>query len=273
MTRTLHVAAAQIHSGGPIQETLERVERQVVAAAAVGAELILFSECALHGYDYDMTPEWVRAVAEPVDGPNGRRILELAHRHRVTVLIGFFERNGEAVHNSMLIAHPDGTCRTARKHVLTPGELAAGLTPGAREREIVEINGVRCAIIICADGGIDGLHEDLRAQRVDYRLCPTGGGGKIGDMLHAADLPTAEGRTRYVENRPRVFNTSAILDEKECPFTGFASANALGPVGRQTCHQGHCMIVDNQRVMRAQIPGTIVLEHMQDQMIHALLHF
>lgn len=273
MTRTLHVAAAQINSGGTITETVERVERQVGAAAAVGAELILFSECALHGYDYDMTPESVRAVAEPVDGPNCRRVLELALRRRITVLIGFFERNGDLVHNSMLIACPDGACRTARKHVLTAGERAAGLTPGARERDIVEINGVRCAVIICADGGMDGLHEDLRGQGVDYRLCPTGGGGKIGDMLHSADLLTAEGRARYVENRPRVFNTAAILDEKDCPYSGFTSANALGPVGRRTCHQGHCMIVDNQRVMRAQIPGTIVLEHMQDQMIHALLGF
>ena len=273
MTKQLHVAAAQIHSGGPIAEVLERVERQVMAASAVGAEAILFAECALHGYDSDMTAESVRAVAEPLDGPNGRRLLELARRFRIVVLIGFFERNGEAVHNSVLIARPDGRCGAARKHVLTPGELSARLTPGGRAREIVEINGVRCAIVICADGGIDGLHEELRAQGVDYRLCPTGGGGRIGDMLHDTDLSTAAGRARYVENRPRVFKTEAILDENECPFTGFMSANALGLAGRKTCHQGHCMIVDNRRVMRAQIPGTIVLEHMQDQMIHARLSF
>jgi predicted amidohydrolase len=173
----------------------------------------------------------------------------------------------------MLIARPDGSGAAARKFALTAGERAARLTPGPRERTVVEIKRVRCAIIICADGGMDGLHEDLRGQGVDYRLCPAGGGGKIGDMLHSADLLTAEGRARYVDNRPRVFNAAAILDEKDCPYSGFASANALGPVGRQTCHQGHCMIVDNQRVMRAQIPGTIVLEHMQDQMIHALLCF
>ena len=273
MTRNLHVAAAQIHSGGPIDDVLKRVERQVVAAAAVGAEVILFSECALHGYDGDMMPDSVRSVAEPMDGPHCRRVLKLAERHRIAILIGFLERNGEAIHNSVLIARPDGTCATARKHILTEGEVRARLTPGLRERTVVELNGVRCAIIICADGVIDGLHEDLRAQGVDYRFCPTGGGGKIGDMLHAADLLTTEGRTRYVENRPRVFKTEAILDDKECPFTGFTSANAMGPVGRQTCHQGHCMIVDNQHVMRAQLPGTIVLEHMQDQMIHAAMQF
>lgn len=273
MPRSLHVAAAQIHSGGPIEDTLQRVERQVVAAAAVGSELILFSECALHGYDYDMTAETVRAVAEAADSPHCRRILEMAQMQRLTILIGFLESDGGKVYNSMLIARPDGTLGTARKHVLTSGELTARLTPGPREREIIELNGVRCAVIICADGGIDSLHEDLRAQGVDYRLCPTGGGGRISDMLHADDLLTVEGRTRYLENRPRVFKAQAFLDENECPYTGFISANALGPAGRQTCHQGHCMIVDNQRVMRAQIPGTIVLEHMQDQMIHAQLEF
>jgi len=272
-TRTLHMAVAQIHSGGPIPQTVLRAGRQIEAAAAVGAELILFSECALHGYDYDMSSESVRSIAEPLAGPNCSLIQELAQRHRITVLMGFLESDAGAVHNSMLISSPDGTCRAARKHVLTPTELAAGLTPGPRQRDIVEINGVRSAVIICADGGIDGLHEDLRIQGVDYRLCPTGGGGNISDMLHAADLESAEGRSLYSGNRPRVFKTEAILDETECPFTGFASANALGPVGRQTCHQGHCMIVDNQRVLRAQIPGTIVLEHMQDQMAHALLAF
>ncbi len=63
------------------------------------------------------------------------------------------------------------------------------------------------------------------------------------------------------------------VSETECLYTGFASANPLGPVGEETCHQGHCMIVDANRVLRAQIPGTNVLEHMQDQMVHVELHF
>ena len=267
------MAAAQIHSGGPIETTLERIERQMAAASVVGAEVILFSEGVLHGYDYDMTAESVRAVAEPSDGPHCRRIAELAGRFRITTLVGFFERHGDKVHNSVLVAEPGKACWVGRKHILTAGEIAAGLTAGPRGRPVVEINGVRCALIICADGGIDGLHEALKAQRVDYRFCPTGGGGRIDEMLHEEDLATPEGSAKYVANRPRVFKTEAILDGKECPYTGFTSANALGPVGTRTCHQGHCMIVDNRRVMRAQLPGTIVLEHMQDQMIHALLRF
>lgn len=273
MTRSLHVAAAQVHSGGPVGETLRRIERQIAAAAGVGAELILFAEGALQGYDYDMTAETARRAAEPADGPNCSVVSAMARRYRITTLVGFLEREDDRVYNSVLIASPDGSCRVGRKHALTQGELAAGLTPGPKPRPVVEVAGVRCAVVICADGGIDGLHEDLRAQGVDYRLCPTAGGGTVSDMLHEADLVRPEARRAYEVNRPRVFKTEAILDEKECPYTGFASANALGPAGRRTCHQGHCMIVDNARVMRAQIPGTIVLEHMQDQMIHAALTF
>jgi len=272
-TRTLHVAVAQVHSGGGLAQTLGRIERQVASAAAVGCELILFAEGVLQGYDYGMTRESVRALAEPLDGPGCRQLAAMARQFGLVLLCGFLERDGDAVHNSVLVADADGRTRAVRKHLLTPGELAAGITAGPRERGIVEINGVRCAIIICADGGIDSLHEHLRQQGVDYRLCPTGGGGKRADMLHEAQLLTEEGLRRYVENRPRVFKTEAVLSETECPYTGFASANALGPVGEETCHQGHCMIVDANRVMRAQIPGTNVLEHMQDQMVHAELRF
>ncbi len=271
--RTLHVAAAQIISAGPVGETLKRVERQAACAAVAGAEVILFAEGALHGYDYDLTPESVGAAAEMADGTNCRKISRMAKKHGLAILIGFFEKDGDAVYNSVLVARPDGSRAVERKHALTPGELAAGLTPGRRERTVFTFNGVRCAIIICADGGIESLDDDLRAQKVDYRFCPTGGGGKISDMIHAVDLGNPELKSRYEEMRSKTFNTSAILDEKECRICGFTSANALGPAGKQTCHQGHCMIVDNNRVMRAQIPGTIILEHMQDQMIHSVLEF
>lgn len=273
MSRTLHVAAAQIHSGGGIADTLRRLEQQVAAASLCGAEVILFAECVLHGYDNDMTAESVRALAEPVSGPACDCVVALAQRYRMAILAGFWERDGDRIFNSHLVARPDGTRAVQRKHALTPVELAAGLTRGPVERTIFEFNGVRTVILICADTGLKGMAEELRAHQIDYRFCPTGGGGNIRDYLHASDLRTEEGRRRYVENRSRVFNTHAILPEADCNPTGFTSANALGPVGRQTCHQGHCMIVDNDRVMRAQIPGTNVLEHQHDQFIHAVLEF
>lgn len=270
--RELHVAAAQIRSGGTVKENLVRVERQVAAAAAVGAEVILFSECALHGYDYDLTPRITRALAEPVTGPACSKVVAMARKYKLTILIGFLERDGDKFYNTHLVARPKGSRAIQRKHILTPGELRGGLSAGPKERTVFTFNGVRTVIIICADGGIKCLHRALDRQRVDYQFCPTGGGGKMKEMLHERDLLTIRGRRLYTKNRPRVFKTEAILSAKDCPHP-FTAANALGPAGRRTCHQGHCMVVDVNRVMRAQIPGTIVLEHQQDQMIHALLRF
>jgi predicted amidohydrolase len=271
--KRLHVAAAQIHSGGPRADTLRRMERQVAAASAVGADLILFAEGALHGYDYDLTPDLLAAAAEPIDGPGCREVVRIARTHGCAVLTGFMEADGTGFYNSVLVARPDGTVGVQRKHILTAGEKKAGLAQGPAERTVFEFNAVRVAVVICADCSIPGLYDALRAQGVEYRLCPTGGGGKIQDMLHEDALLTPEGRQAYTANRPRVFKTEAILSVEDCPLCGFTAANALGPAGVRTCHQGHCMIVDNQRVMRAQIPGTIVLEHQQDQMIHADLTF
>jgi len=36
---------------------------------------------------------------------------------------------------------------------------------------------------------------------------------------------------------------------------------------------GHCIIMDNDGTLRAQIPGTLIIEHQQDQMVHANLTF
>lgn len=271
--RTLHVAAAQIHSGGSAEEIQARMERQVTAASAVGVNVILFAEGVLRGYDYDLTNERLIELAELPDGPNCSKVVAMAQRHGLAIIAGFFERDGDQIYNCALVARPDGPFAVQRKHVLNDGERRAGFVQGPAERTVFELNGVRTAIVICADSAIKNLHETLKVQGVEYRFHPTGGGGKMDEMIREAGLGTAEGRKKYEENRPRVFKPEAILSEEDCPYTGFTSANALGPVGERTCHQGHCMIVDNYRVMRAQIPGTIVLEHQQDQMIHAELSF
>ncbi len=273
--KKLHVAAAQIHSGGGPAETLARAELQIAAAAAVGADLILFSETCLHGYDYDLTAASVRRLAEPYDGPNCRRAAALARKYRIAVLMGFWEKDGARVFNSHLVAWPDGRREVQRKHSLTAGERQAGVTACPAERRVFVFGGVRTVIIICADGGMRGLFPMLHRLGVQYRFCPTAGGGRVADMLRARDLKTSGGRRRYQQLRQRVFKAEAIMTAKasERPYIGFASANALGPVGKRTCHQGHCMIVDNDGIMRGQIAGTPVLEHQQDQMIHALLTF
>ncbi len=273
MRKRLHVGAAQIFSTGPVAETLRRIDGQARIAAAAGVEVLLFAEGTLHGYDYDITPGALAAAAETVDGASCQRVHEIASRHGITLLVGFFERDGDACYNTHAVIAPGGLLGVQRKHCLTAGELKAGFSPGPRARTVFTFNGVRTAILICADTGIAGRYELLREHEVQYTFIPTGGGGKFRDYLHEADLATEEGLKRYVENRPRVFNTDAVVAEVREHRLGWTTCNAMGRAGANTCHQGHSMIVDNNGLMRAQMPGTIVLEHQEDALIHATLTF
>ena len=273
--RQLHVAVAQINAvGGNPHGNLQRMLRQIQSAAALGVEVILFAETSMHAYD--LSPENL-ALAEPLGGPLSVQLLAWAREYRMAILAGCWERDGAALYNSHLVARPDGTLGVQRKHAVTPPELAAGISPGARERTIFEFNGVRTALIICADSGIDGLTAELAAQGVEYRFCPTAGGGIIGDKpipyFRETELADPEKRALYEQYRNYVFLPQAIMTEEQCPLCGFASANALGFDGHSVTHMGHCLIVDNQRILRAQIPGTLVLDHQQDQMVHARLTF
>jgi len=273
MNRTLHVAAAQIHSGGTRDENLARAEKQMRAAALCGAEAIVFAEGAMSGYDYDMTAEMVHRLAETVDGPGCSRVRDLARELNLLVMMGFYEQDGDRYYNSHLLAFPDGRMDTVRKVKLTALERNADLSSGLAKRKVFEFKGIRCALIICADNSIEALREDLVQQQVDHVFWPAGGGGKVDDMLTEDELASEEGQKRYQKNRPRVFRAEPILGEGGDLPCSFTSCNALGPVGERTCHQGHCTIVDRYRVVRAQIPGTNVLEHMQDQMIQCRLSF
>lgn len=273
--RQLHVAVAQINArAGELDGNLRRIERQVKSAAAVGVEVILFSETCLHAYD--LSPENV-ALAQPLDGPLVGQLSAMAHEYGMAILAGFLERDGDQVYNSHAVTYPDGRVGVQRKHSLTETEKRGGLTPGPRERTVFLFNDVRCALVICADCSIPNLYDDLARQGVEYRFCPTAGGGTLFGKpipyLPEATLDTPEARDTYTEYRQYVYLPQPILSEQDCPLTGFAAANAMGFDGRGITHMGHCMIVDNHRVVRAQIPGTNIAEHLQEQMVHAVVSF
>jgi len=266
----LHIGVAQIQSKAmDIQGNLARMEKQIIAASTVGVEAILFAETCIHAYCF--YPENL-ALAEPLDGPICKTISMFAKRYNLVIMAGLLEKSAEGIYNSQLVARPDGDMFTIRKHTMTPFETEANIIPGPRERMVFEINGVRCAVNVCADNNINGVFDELHEKGVKLLFLCTAGGGNRKDYITEADMATAEGRLRYIDNRPRVFSPHALMPTHEFQLA-LATANAVGDDGAFMTHQGQCMIVDKNRVIRAQIQGTIVVEHFLDQMAHAVLIF
>src|ERR1700693_2534247 len=105
---TLRVAACQIDPQlGEVEENRERVVRGVAEAAAAGAVLAVLPEAAITGYAFGSLEE-ARPVACRAGVVAHNVIAGLAEVHRMTVICGTLEAQGEEVFNTALIATPDG---------------------------------------------------------------------------------------------------------------------------------------------------------------------
>ena len=271
--RRVHVATVQTSSEGGKEQVLAEMKRLAHAASLMGVDALLFPEGNIHGYDYGMTKESVASAAELLVGESAKAVLSMARKHGVTILAGMFEKDKKGnFYNTHIVAKPNGHLLGQRKHNLTEIELNAGLTPGPRERKTFSIFGVKCAVLVCADSGTEGIHEDLQKAGVELRFSPCGAGGNWEkDTLGQAELLTEEGRRKYAESRQSVCNPGAFDPGFETWKSANVACNALGRIGEQTYHRGHCSIVDNFGVLRVQVTGTNVREHLNPQLISAVL--
>ena len=90
------------------------LERYAREAAARGAKMVVTCEGFLDGYTANpkSTPDTSRdrffAVGERLDGPLLKRVGELARELKIYLSLGFAERAGERMHNSLVVFSPEG---------------------------------------------------------------------------------------------------------------------------------------------------------------------
>ena len=110
------------------------LERYAKEAADKGAKLVVTCEGFMDGYTSNpkSTPDTTRErffeIGEPLDGPWLKRVGELARELKIYLSIGFAERRGDNMHNSVAVFSPAGevVLRYSKTHCLdepfyTPG--------------------------------------------------------------------------------------------------------------------------------------------------------
>ncbi|MDA8018947.1 MAG: carbon-nitrogen family hydrolase, partial [Thermoanaerobaculia bacterium] len=130
------------------QTNFERLESWIGRAKDQGAELLALPEMFACGFS--MATE---RVAEPVDGPSTRFLIEGARRHGLWLAGSVPERaEGDArPANTLILAGPDGTVHRYRKiHPFSYAGEDEHYVAGT-ERITVEIGGVRITPFVCYD--------------------------------------------------------------------------------------------------------------------------
>src|SRR5262245_15419249 len=80
-------------------------------AAAKGAQLVITPEGFLDGYvgnDRPLDKSKYSEIAESIDGPMMRRVQNLARELKIYLAMGFPEKRGDLIFNSVVIFGPDG---------------------------------------------------------------------------------------------------------------------------------------------------------------------
>ena len=135
MNDILNIAVVNFHDQwGDKEANLNRIMGYIECGAARGAQMIVFPEMCLTGYDdITQTPKKEKMqtlLAETISGTSALQIEELAKKHGVYVMLGMPERDANdpsVIYNTMAVFSPQGQVRSYRKIHLCLNESAWGV--------------------------------------------------------------------------------------------------------------------------------------------------
>lgn len=263
--RQVTIAVAQpLVRPGDVAGNIRAMEPLVAEAARRGALLVLFSECAVTGYD--LQGAGARA-ALTLDDPALDKIATLARTHGLVIVAGLYERAADKLFNTAVAFLPDGRRVVQRKHnIMEPERQAAPVAAGPRDRTLFDVAGLRCAILICADDGIPGIYDELAAAGCDVVLLPTAGAGSVSLGFHQHELADPERRQKYLELAASCISREGLqrclklnLSVAACNQSGWQPATGY-------FHPGGSSILDRTGAVAAVVPPRFVFEHLRPEL-------
>src|SRR5262245_59151077 len=112
---TTRVAAVQMDCRlGDMSANLKTILARLTEAAANGAKLIVFPECALTGYGFP-NRDASRECAQPLPGPATAAVADVCKAKNVHAIFGLVERAGENLFNACAVVGPAGFVAGYRK--------------------------------------------------------------------------------------------------------------------------------------------------------------
>lgn len=161
---------------------LGRLRSRALEAAAAGARLLIAPEAFTSGYAVPGIAE----AAQPLDGPWGRAIAEIAAEAGVAILYGFPERDGDRVFNSAALVDPGSSAQPRGKDINESAQAVvhrkvhlfgdldtSTYTPGESLATLTELDGVKVGMLICYDVEFPESVRTLALAGADLVAVPT----------------------------------------------------------------------------------------------------
>lgn len=202
---------------GQVASNLARIGQLGAAAAARGARLIVFPECALTGYGFDST-ESVAAVALTPDSPELHALTGWSRQWGAAIMVGTAWRQPDGrLRNAVLTFDQGRWVDTYFKVHLPWMGLDRFVVPGEQLHEPIEIAGAWVGIHICYEGGFPEVARSLALAGADLVVLPTN--WPPGSGVSCRVIPSC----RALENRVYFMAVNRVGEESGFRFIGNSS--------------------------------------------------
>lgn len=196
----LRAASIQFeHQADDKAYNLGRVDSLARQAASAGAQLIVCPEMCSVGYWHltKASPEHLRSVAEPADGPTVELISRLAAELDAMIGVGFLERDRESLFNAYAVCSPTGDVQVHRKlHAFEHPAIASGDHYTVFDTPW----GIKAGILICWD---NNLIENVRITALlgaSILIAPHQAGGTASRSPYGTKvIPRAQWERRFTD--------------------------------------------------------------------------
>jgi predicted amidohydrolase len=210
----VRVAACQIDPQlGEVDRNLARIERAVAEAAWAGAELAVLPEAAVTGYAYTSLDEALPAARRAtMVAPD--RLAGLAREHRMSIICGSLEPEGDKIYNVAYILAADGRRFQYRKTHLPYLGIDRFATPGPDAPKVYELGGLRVGVLICYDLRFPEAARVCALDGADLIALPTN--WPVGVEFH----PELFAPARAAENHCYLLACDRVGTERGTTFLG-----------------------------------------------------
>jgi len=198
------VRVASIHhrpvNTSSARENLDQFAELIEVAAEKGADIV----CLPEGATMAGTRMNYIEASEPVPGPTTEYLGQLSRKHKMYIVAGILEREGEVVYNTAVLMDREGNVAGKYRKVCLPREeIVGGVTPGDA-LPVFQTDFGTIGILICWDITFPETARTLAMKGAELILLPIWGG----------NLTLT--RARAIENQ--VYIVSSTYDMKTAVF-------------------------------------------------------
>ncbi|MGD9287412.1 MAG: carbon-nitrogen hydrolase family protein [Desulfobacterales bacterium] len=226
-----------------VDENLDIMHRKALSAAEQNADLIIFPELFLSGYNIGKT---VQILAEQANGSACQKAAQIARETNIGILYGYPERLNGDVYNSALLIDRNGNPRANYRKTHLFGSYEKRFFKPGNALVIAELEGLNIGILICYDVEFPEAVRSLADAGAHLIAVPT---ALMKPYCRIAETVVA---ARAYESQVFVAYVNRTGLENKMTFCGHSSI--VGPDGYPVL-TGGC---DEEKIFLADVEASVV---------------